>query len=158
LPISPANCAPPGGFANCCRNCGSATASLDRRLMPIRAGDDTLIMKPADLSRRETQYLRKHYIGVFAEHRRGLRREAWPGRKVERHSRHQIPPDSGLIDCCKKRVCLRTARVVTHQLRKLLKMTPQHTSSSEGLPDLVEAVACTPPGEQRANHIARLVT
>src|SRR6516164_2264679 len=101
LPTSPANCAPPGGFANCCRSCGSATASVDRRLMPIRSGDDTLVMKPTDLSRRETQYLRKHHIGVFAEQRRGLRRQAWRGREVERHSWHQIPPDAGLIDCCK---------------------------------------------------------
>ncbi len=88
---------------------------------------------------------------------RRARRQAWRSRKVERQARHQVMPDPGLLDLGKKWVRRRAARVVMHQLMKILELAPQHPGPGEGLPDLVEAMAGAPSAEQGGDHVARLV-
>src|SRR5271167_1899782 len=94
---------------------------------------------------------------MFAETGRWARRYAWCSRKVERQARHQIRPDPGLLDLGKERVRRRAARVVLHQLKKVLELPPQNPGPGEGLPDLVEAMAGAPSAEQSGDHVARLV-
>src|SRR5262249_38242542 len=100
---------------------------------------------------------REYGIGVFAEPRRRLRRQAHLGREIERQPRYQIAPDPGLVDHREERVRLRAASVVAHQLHEILELAPQHAGAGKSLSYLVKAAARAPSREHSGDDVARLI-
>ena len=101
---------------------------------------------PASCSRAisavgETQHLRREPVGMLAEARRRAGRLARAAREIERQARHRIAADAGLVDFGEERVVRRAARVVAHQLDKILKRPPQHAAAGKGRRDLGERLA-----------------
>ena len=103
---------------------GDGSASGGAALTPVRAGDDpSSCSRPISAADRPSTSARTTSV---CSPRRGAGRggSAWRSRKIERQARHQIRPDPGLIDLGKERVRRRAARVVPHQLTKILELAP----------------------------------
>src|ERR1700738_2717766 len=92
---------------------------------------------------------------MLAEERRRARRLTRIGVKLQWQTRHEIAADAGLIDRSEQRVRRGAARVVAHQLAKILEVTPQHACAGESFPDLVEGMAPRPRGGHARGRRAR---
>src|SRR5438477_618620 len=130
---------------------------LARVLLPKRADSDAGIVQPRDLAAGKTEHLREHLIGMLAEARRRPGRLARRCAEFKRQARHRIAADPGLLDCGEERVGGRAARIVPHQLDKILKRAPQDAAAGKGRGDFRQRLAGAPPRDQRSDCGARLV-
>src|SRR3984893_18948356 len=92
---------------------------------------------------------------MLAKERRRARRLTRIGGKIQWQTRHEIAANAGLIDRGEQRVRRGAARVVAHQLAKILEVTPQHAGAGESFPDLVEGMAPAPNGARHPECTSR---